>query len=228
MTNETAPIDNSELDWPQIAERYKNVYSAAVCDVLDSYDLRHQFLDPAIMPLDHGDKVAGPAFTIVGAPNSTLDTSKRMGPRVIDSFPPHVVAVYETSGETHTGVWGELWSAGAQKRGCVGAVVDGGIRDTAIIRRIGFPIFHRFRSPADAVGRFNIVDYQVPASVGGVRVNPGDYIFGDEDGVVVIPAALILEVLEKAEAVKRTEDDIRVAVGAGGKLIDLYKKHGRF
>jgi regulator of RNase E activity RraA len=228
MTEQTATGDNSGLDWPAIAERYKNVYTAAVCDVLDSYDLRHQFLDPAIMPLDEHNKVAGPAFTIVGMANATLDTSKRMGPRVIDSFPPHVVAVYETNGEKHTGVWGELWSAGAQRRGCVGAVVDGGIRDTAIIRRIGFPIFDRFRSPGDAVGRFNIVDYQVPVSVGGVRVSPGDYIFGDQDGVVVVPSPLIVEVLEKAEKVKRTEDDIRVAIGEGGKLIDLYKKHGRF
>ena len=92
-----------------------------------------------------------------------------------------------------------MWSAGASRRGCVGAVVDGGIRDTAFIRSTGFPIFHRFTSPADAVGRFNIVDFNCPVTIGGVRVEPGDYVFGDEDGVVIVPSALTLEVLEKAE-----------------------------
>ena len=216
------------FDWPAIAERFKALYTPAVCDVLDSYDLRHQYLHHSIIPLDPTSKVAGPAFTIVGMPNATTDISKRMGPRIIDSFLPHVVAVYETNGEQHTGVWGELWSAGAQQRGCVGAIVDGGIRDTAHIRRINFPIFHKFKAPGDAVGRFNIVDYQCPVSVGGVRVQPGDYVFGDEDGVVIIPSALIMEVLEKAEKIKKTEDDIRVAIDDGGKLADLYKKHGRF
>lgn len=228
MTDQTSLAPYDALDWPSIATRFKALYTPAVCDVLDSYGLRHQFLDPAIMPLDEENKIAGPAFTIVGRPDANLDTSQRMGPRIIDSFEPHVVAVYETNGEQHTGVWGELWSAGAQRRGCVGAVVDGGIRDTALIRRIGFPIFYRFRSPGDAVGRFNIVDHQVPVSIGGVRISPGDYVFGDQDGVVVIPRDLMLEVLEKAEKVKSTEDDIRVAIGEGGRLIDLYKKHGRF
>ena len=217
-----------DFDWAAIAERFKTVYVAAVCDVLDSYGLRHQYLDRAIVPLTFSDRLAGPAFTIVGMANATTDPSKRLGPKVIDSFTPHVVAVYETNGDQQTGVWGELWSAGARQRGCVGAIVDGGIRDTAFIRRINFPVFHRFKSPGDAVGRFNIVDYQVPVSVGGVRVHPGDYVFGDEDGVVIIPAALTLEVLEKAEKVKVTEDHIRVAIGNDESLADLYVKFGRF
>ncbi|WGM30587.1 RraA family protein [Brevundimonas sp. NIBR11] len=219
---------HADLDWAAVAARFKALYTPAVCDVLDGYGLRHQFMTPGLIALEADDKVAGPAFTILGRADANLDTSTRMGPRVIDSFEPQVVAVYDTSGETHTGVWGELWSAGAQRMGCVGAIVDGGIRDSALIKAIGFPIFHRFRSPADAVGRFTVIDHQTPVTVGGVRVYPGDYIFGDQDGVVVIPRDLTLEVLEKAETVKTTEDDIRTAIGEGGKLIDLYKKHGRF
>lgn len=217
-----------DIDWAVIADRFRAIYVPAVCDVLDGYGLRHQYMHHALAPLDPSMKLAGPAFTIVGMANATTDASQRMGPRVIDSMMPHVVAVYETNGDEQTGVWGELWSAGAQQRGCVGAVVDGGIRDTAFIRRCGFPIFHKFRAPGDAVGRFNILDYQVPVSVGGVRVRPGDYVFGDEDGIVVIPAALTLEVLEKAEGVKVTEDRIRVAIGNDERLADLYQKFGRF
>ena len=121
-----------------------------------------------------------------------------------------------------------MWSAGAVKRGCVGAVVDGGIRDTAYIRRRGFPIFHRFTRPGDAVGRFNIVDFDCPVTIGGVRVGPGDYVFGDEDGIVVIPAELTLEVLEKAEEVSLRENRIRAEISPGKSLAELYAEYGQF
>jgi 4-hydroxy-4-methyl-2-oxoglutarate aldolase len=217
-----------ELDWPDIAARFKRLYTPAVCDVLDEYELRHQYVHHSIRPLDRTLMLAGPAFTIVGMANSTRDRTKRMGPRVIDSFVPHVVACYDTMGEEQTGVWGELWSAGAAKRGCVGAVVDGGIRDTAYIRRAKFPIFHKFTMPGDAVGRFNIVDFGCPVSIGGVRVEPGDYVFGDEDGVVMIPNALTLEVLAKAEAVCAKENKIRDAIEENASLADLYVKFEKF
>lgn len=217
-----------DLDWPSIAARFKRLYTPAVCDVLDEYELRHQYVHHSIRPLDRTLMLAGPAFTIVGMANSTRDRTKRMGPRVIDSFVPHVVACYDTMGEEQTGVWGELWSAGAAKRGCVGAVVDGGIRDTAYIRRAQFPIFHKFTMPGDAVGRFNIVDFDCPVSIGGVRVSPGDYVFGDEDGVVMIPKALTLEVLAKAEAVCAKENKIRDAIEENASLADLYVKFEKF
>jgi regulator of RNase E activity RraA len=216
------------LDWAGIADRFKRLYTPAVCDVLDEYELRHQFVHHSIKPLDPTLKIAGPAFTIVGMSNSTRDKSKRLGPRVIDSFVPHVVACYDTMGDEETGVWGELWSAGAAKRGCVGAVVDGGIRDTAYIRKVRFPIFHKYTIPGDAVGRFNIVDFNCPVSIGGVRVNPGDYIFGDEDGTMVIPGRLTMEVLVKAEAVCAKENRIRDAIDGNASLADLYEKFGKF
>ncbi len=221
-------IDLDKHDWPSIAARFKRLYTPAVCDVLDDYELRHQYVHHGIRPLDRTLMLAGPAFTIVGMSNSTRDKSKRMGPRVIDSFVPHVVACYDTMGNEDTGVWGELWSVGAAKRGCVGAVVDGGIRDTAYIRRAGFPMYHRHTAPGDAVGRFNIVDFNCPVSIGGVRVNPGDYVFGDEDGIMIIPRAITIEVLEKAETVCARENRIRDAIDGNTSLADLYTKFGQF
>lgn len=215
-------------NWPDIARRFKQLYVPAVCDILDDYELCFQFMHHSIRPLDRELKVAGPAFTIIGQSNRTRDQSKRVGPRVIDSFRPDVVAVYATQGDEQTGVWGELWSAGALRKGCVGAVVDGGIRDTAYIRRAGFPMFHKFTCPGDAVGRFNIVDYECPISAGGVRVNPGDYIFGDEDGIVAIPAELTIEVLEKSEALCAKENLIRNEIGTGKSVAALYKEFGKF
>jgi regulator of RNase E activity RraA len=221
-------MTREEIDWPAIAERFRRLYTPAVNDVLDSYGLRHQFAHHAIRPLDPAMMVAGPTFTIVGMANATMDLTQRLGPRVIDSFVPDVVAVYDTMGEEVTGVWGELWSTGAAKRGCVGAVVDGGIRDTGFIRRAGFPIFHKFTSPADAVGRFNIVDHGCGVNIGGVRVNPGDYVFGDEDGVVFVPGEITLEVLDKAEEISRKEDRIREAIDGKRSLAELYTSFGRF
>lgn len=218
----------TDINWPEIAARFKKLYVPAVCDILDDYELRFQFLDHGVKPLDRELKIAGPAYTIVGHSNSTRDQSKRMGPRVIDGFRPDVVAVYDTLGDQKTGVWGELWASGAMRKGCVGAVVDGGIRDTAYIRRANFPMFHRFTCPGDALGRFNIVDFECPAHVGGVRVQPGDYVLGDEDGVVIIPAELTLEVLDKAERLCEKENLIREAIGTGKPLAQLYKEFGKF
>lgn len=211
-----------------IADRYRRLYAPAVCDVLDGFGLRHQAMHHSIRPLDGKMKIAGPAFTIVGVKNATLDTTKRMGPRVIDQMKPGVVAVYDTADDEVTGVWGELWSAGAVARGCVGAVVDGGIRDTGFIRKSGFPIFHRFTSPYDAVGRFNVEEFDCSVNIGGVRVRPGDYIFGDEDGIVVVPAELTMEVLESAEAVAAKEDRIRDAISPEKSLGELYTEFGKF
>jgi 4-hydroxy-4-methyl-2-oxoglutarate aldolase len=218
----------SEVDWSAIAERFKRMYVPAVCDVLDEYGLSFQYVHHSIVPLSPEMKVAGPAFTIQGRSNPTKDPSKRLGPKVIDSFTPGVVAMYDTMRDEKTGVWGELWSAGAIRRGCVGAVVDGGIRDTAYIRRTGFPIFMKFTCPGDALGRFNIVDFQCRVNIGDVSVAPGDYVFGDEDGVVVIPADLTHEVLEKAERIVEKEAIIRREIETDQSLDDLYTKHKRF
>jgi regulator of RNase E activity RraA len=221
----------TEMNWPEIAARFKQLYVPAVCDVLDEYGLNYQFTDHGIHPLNHELKIAGPAYTVVGMSNSLTDRSKRIGPKVIDNFRPHVVACYDTMGDQKTGVWGELWSAGARRAGCVGAVVDGGIRDTAYIRAAGFPIFYRFTCPGDALGRFSIIDYECPIQIGGVRVNPGDYVFGDEDGVVIVPKELTMEVLEKAEKICEIESRIRADLAEQEKkvtLANLYTEYGRF
>jgi len=215
-------------DWTNIARRFHGVYVAAVCDALDDMGLRHQYLDHRFRPLNPSQKIAGPAFTIIGGPSAETDTEKRVGPRVIDQFRPGVVAVYDTQNTEGVGVWGELWAAGAAQRGCVGAVVDGGVRDTGFMREARFPIYYRFTSPGDALGRFTVIDYECPVSVGGIRVSPGDYVFGDEDGIVIIPSELTNEILDKAEQVSRNENRIRAAIAENQSLFELYKEFGKF
>jgi len=214
-------------DWNAIAKRFLALYVPAVCDALDEHELRYQYVHHSIQPLSPGMRVAGPAYTIIGRSNSSRDTSIRLGSRVIESFTPGVVAVYDTMGDQETGVWGELWAEGAVRKGCAGAVVDGGIRDTGFIRRLGFPIFRKFHSPGDALGRFNIVDHNVRVNIGGVAVSPGDYVFGDDDGVVFVPKAMIIDILKDAEEIAARESLIRSRVHNNEVLADLADQYGK-
>ncbi|MCO5082295.1 MAG: RraA family protein [Rhizobiaceae bacterium] len=209
-------------DAGKIAERFKRLYVPAVADILDKKGLWNQLLPHEIRPLDDDMKIAGPAFTAKGHATAELDLG--IGPRILEEFLPDCVAVWDTSGDMTVGHWGELMSNSAMAKGCVGAVVDGGIRDTGYIRKLGFPVFSRFRCAADAMGRWKITDMNVSVRIGNVVIHPGDYLFGDIDGVVVIPKALTLEVLEKAEAVVAAEDEIRVAVAKGEPLADMYER----
>lgn len=216
------------MNWEEIQGRFLKLYVPAVADVLDEMGYEFQVCDSGLRPLDKSMKLAGPAFTIKGQRNGVVDEATRIGPSVLDELEPGCVAVYDTSGDPETGHWGELWSAGAMSRGCVGCVLDGGIRDTSYILNVGFPIFHRYFSPNDARGRFSITGYQTEITLGGVIVHPGDYIFADYDGIVVIPQHLIMPVLEKAEEIVECENKIRVEVNEGAPLGHLYKKYGRF
>lgn len=218
----------SSLALAEICERYKKLYTPAVADILDSKGLWHQIMDNDVKGLTLDMMVAGPAFTVLGMCERSEDKAIRKGPLVVDRLGQYHVAVFETGGDTRTGHWGELLSNAARTRGAHGAVIDGGVRDTRYILQMGFPVFCKFRCPGDATGRWNVVDMEIPVTVGGVRVHPGDFIFGDADGVVVVPQKLTVEVLREAEAVLKLEDEIRQQVRAGASVERLYRSYERF
>ncbi|MEW6229895.1 MAG: RraA family protein [Bacillota bacterium] len=216
------------IELEEICARYEKVYVPAVADALDSRGLWHQILDASIQPLDLSMKLAGPAFTMFGAPSRSTDKSIRLAVKALDELSPFCVAMMATSGDRSTGHWGELMTNAALYRGCRGAVVDGGIRDTAAIRALGFPVYYKFRCPGDALGRWNVTDYQCSVEVGGVLVRPGDFVVGDADGVVVVPRDLVLEVLVEAEEIVKTETEIRRRVRQGESVAKLYLEYDRF
>ncbi len=176
------------------------------------------------MPLTLDMQVAGPAFTMVGYDERSTAKEIRLGAASVDYMEAYSVAVMQTNGNRNTGHWGELLTNGAIKRGVTGAVIDGGIRDTTRIRDLNFPIFYKFRCAGDARGRWNVVEYQTPTTCGGVRVAPGDFIFGDADGVIVIPKELTVEVLLEAERKNKDEDEVRRLILEGASLGDLYQE----
>ena len=216
------------MEMKEITERYMKIRVPSVCDVLDKeFGGWNQILSKEIRPLQLHHKVAGPAYTMFGVKSRETDKKKRMIVYAIDEMQAGSVVVMCTGGDEATGHWGELLSNAAIYRGVNGAVIDGGIRDTGQIIELGFPIFHRYFAPGDSTGRFNVIEYQTPIVIGGVKVNPGDFIFGDCDGIVAIPKDLIVPVLEKATEVYNTEDEIRDRIKNGEKVAKLYFEYGQ-
>ena len=203
---ETAELGISDQE---IAERYEGVFTAAVNDVLREMNYLYQTLPHDILPLRDHMKVAGIAFTLKGSKNLDLTDEMIDRAKMLEAIPPCSVCVWDTSGDDESAQWGEIMTLASMKRGCRGAVVDGGIRDTDRILQLGFPAFSRYRTSNGMAGRFRMIGYQMPVQIGGVQIRPGDIIFGDIDGVLVIPREIALEVLEKAEAIRDNEEGIK-------------------
>lgn len=211
----------------ELCRRYRALYVPAIADVLDDFGLWHQVMTD-VLPLTLDMTVAGVAFTAIGRPERSVDRSIRLGARMIDELSAGEVAVFDCADDRTVGHWGELLTNGAVARGAVGAVIDGGIRDTRAIMELGFPVFHKFRAARDAKGRWNVVDMQQPIVCGGVPVHPGDIIVGDADGVIVVPKDMAEEVLVEAEKTVSIETEIRDRVRAGERVGTLYQQYERF
>jgi regulator of RNase E activity RraA len=127
--------------------------------------------------------------------------------------------------------FGELIAIGMKERGCVGSLIDGGIRDIKWIAKQNFPIFAKYRTPVQSIGRWKVNGWQIPVMLHGatssfVQVNPGDFILADEDGAIVIPEKIVDQVLKGAEALTEKERQIRVDLQAGLTLADALAKYG--
>ena len=209
--------------------RFSVVYTAALTDVLDELGHRRQTLPAEIVPLEPGARVAGPAFTIEGRTNHAIDpdVSTRRILEMLGAVPAGHVAVYEP-GDATCAHFGELSATSLQVHGVAGVVINGGCRDVDLVRESGLPVFARYRTPQDAVSRWEVLDWGHAIEIEGVRVATGDYIVGDADGVAVIPRDLIETVLTEAEALVGTENLIRDAVRGGMKPLDAYEQFGKF
>jgi 4-hydroxy-4-methyl-2-oxoglutarate aldolase len=217
--------------WPALAERASRLYTGALTDVLDELGEQDRTLPPTLLPLRAGMRLAGPAFPVEGVPAVQLDgdASIRGILTMLGEVTAHHVVVYQTHDEACTAAHlGELSVVALRARGCAGAVIDGGCRDIEEILGQDFPVFCRYTTPADAVPRWRIERWNTPVTIGSVHVEPGDYVVADRDGIVVIPAALLDDVLERAEAVVATENEIREAVREGVSPLEAYDRYGIF
>lgn len=210
-------------------ERFAAIYTAALADILDARGLRDQTLPPSIRPLAPGTTLAGEAFTVRGAPRQTVDYDPaiRKVLHMLGEVPAGHVAVYACAQDVSAHL-GELSVTSLGARGVAGCVLDGGCRDVRFVLDEGFPVFCRFITPEDSTWRWELEETQVPITIGRVRVEPGDWVVGDDDGVVVVPAGIAADVLAEAEAKAATETEIRDAVRAGMLPLEAYERYGTF
>ena len=210
-------------------ERFAAIYTAALADILDARGHRDQTLPPSIRPLEPGMTLAGPAFTVQGRPAATIDydAAIRKVLAMLGEVPSGQVAVYACAQDVSAHL-GELSVTSLAARGVTGCVLDGGCRDTRFILDTGFPVFTRFVTPEDSTWRWELEATQVAITIGRVRIEPGDWVVGDDDGVVVVPAGIAESVLVEAEAKAATESEIRAAVAEGMPPLEAYERYGTF
>ena len=206
------------------------LYSAVLSDVLDGFGLKNQAMQPFVRPLDENSVLFGRART--GMYMNTYAVAPGENPyeieiALVDDLKPNDVAVFGCNGPTtRLAPWGELLSTAAKYRGAAGCVTDGLVRDVRHIRKMDFPVFSGGIGPLDSRGRGKMQEIDRPMECGGVKVRSGDIVFGDVDGVVVVPREIEDKVFEaafkKVEGETRSRDELL----KGRLLADVYAKHG--
>ena len=218
----------SPISTPQMRERYLKLFTGAVNDVLRfKYKMHSSSLPAEFAPLRDDMKLAGQAFTVKGSPDVTTDGEFEMRARMLEALHEDSVVVWDCTGDRVTAQWGEVMTMAALRAGCRGAVVNG-IRDTEAILKQGLPVFHQYRCSTGMLGRFRMHHYQKPILMGEVIVRPGDWIFGDVDGVVAVPAEIAYDVLVAAEQIINREVEIKDWVEGGMKPTDVVARGGYF
>jgi regulator of RNase E activity RraA len=214
--------DAAMIDWAA-----RELYSAVLSDACDATGHRHQALAPDIRPLDETQVLVGRAKTVVWGPTfqvSSQPYEKEIA--AVDSLLPGEVFVMAVNRSPEIVPWGELLSTACRARGGRGAVLDGLVRDTARIKVTKLPVFCVGRRPYDSCGRGIVIDYDVPIAIDGVAVRPGDLVFGDADGVIVVPREVEHEVLARAWTKVAGENITRAALLRGSLLADVYREYG--
>jgi regulator of RNase E activity RraA len=197
--------------------------TSTVSDALDRMGIAGQCL--GIKPLDHGFRLHGRAFTLRMVPQSVEGGT--VGD-YIDDVPKGGIIVIDNGGRADMTVWGDILTVVAVKRGVAGTIIDGMCRDIARSLELRYPLFSRGWSMRTGKDRVRLDAVNVPVSVGGALVSPGDLLLGDADGVVVVPQTREAEVLARANAIEEAESRIREAVNEGMRLDEARRKFGYF
>lgn len=220
----------------QDAELFRRIkadlFTAVVGDILDEMGFRQQFLPQAIKPLDPQSRIVGRAMTVL---ESDYEGARGPGPlsdkpfgvmfEALDSLQDGEIYIASGSSLSYA-LWGGLMSTRAQHLGAAGAILNGYVRDTAEIRKLGFPVFSQGSYAQDQGVRGKVLDYRVPLTVGNVRILPGDLIFADEEGVLVIPRAAEAEAIERALQKVATENQVAEAIRNGMSTVEAFETFG--
>lgn len=207
-------------------QAHERLSSAVLADVLDSLGHRHSALPPSVRPLCSHWKIFGRAATL----NAVSVAAEPRHPyavemECIDGLRPGDVLVATTNGDRSSALWGELLSTAARAHGAVGVVLDGLTRDAARILAMDFPVFACGFSPLDSKGRIDCIEHGRPVHIGDCVVSPGDWMFGDMDGVVVVPSAAAETALARALEKVMGENCVRDELARGRSVREVFAEH---
>jgi len=216
-SDETAVFDKME----------RILYSGVISDALDEVGIRNHTLNRLIRPLREQMVVAGRAFPIIASEvYEVKDEPYKTTIEALDSLKKNQVPFLATNNNVSTAMWGELLSTASRARGARGTIVDGLSRDTKKIIEMRFPVFCTGMMPTDSKGRADFIDYDCTVRSGDATINPGDMVFADYDGGVVIPTEVEGDVLKLAYAKVSTENTVRRELLRGKLLREAWEKHG--
>jgi regulator of RNase E activity RraA len=219
-----------KMEWKSDAELFalciRELYTPVVGDILDDLGYTRQFLPQPVQPLREEMKLAGRAMPVL-----MIDVfGKQEKPfglltEALDQLQPGEIYI-ASGGDMRCAYWGEILTATAKKRGAVGAVINGFHRDTPKVLEQNWPVFSRGRFAQDSGVRTQVAAYRCPIEIGQVTIEPGDLVYGDLDGVVIVPKKVEGEVIEKALAKARGEKLVRKEIEAGMSSTAAFKKYG--
>ena len=205
------------------------LYSGLICDVLDQMGYHHQYLGCEMDALLPDTVVFGKAFTAVATQVYSMPSDPLTAQcRVLDQMQPGEVFVLTTRGEYSCAILGELMATAIKSKGGTGAILDGMARDLKAVREMRFPLVYRGHLPNTSKGRAEVNECQIPIQIDGVTINPGDYVFGDIDGVLIVPRSLAYDVLLRAEAVCEKETGIAGMIDGGMSAETVVENGGYF
>ena len=210
-------------------EKLATCYASIVHDILRARGMKNFTLPKEIVPLMPEKRLCGPVFTIEGRIDETADphetllawrgllSKAKSGPVWLSQPHNHIIAQM-----------GELSAETLQKKGVLGCVLDGGIRDTDFLLKIGFQSWARFHTPRDLVGIWLPTGFDVPIHIGDVYIRPGDYLLGDRDGMVRIPCEIVEEITDQSIEAMQTENKVRTAILEGMDPQEAYLAFRKF
>lgn len=203
----------------QIRKRLAALDTPALSDALDRLGIEGQVV--GILPMDRGFRIVGQAFTVRMLPRGT--SGKSVGDYV-DVVESGQAVVIDNGGRLDATVWGDILTTVAHRNELAGTVIDGVCRDVGRSLELGYPIFARSNTMRTGKDRVSAEAYNEPVQLAGVRVEAGDWVCGDTDGVIVIPVAHVDAVLAAAEEIDAVEGDIRAGVAEGGRLVEIREQ----
>lgn len=215
------------MKYLQYKEKLDKCYSAVIMDVMDGMNVRCQCMDPAVKPLLPSMSTWGEAVTVyVETVSEVPEKPFQLEMEVIDDLKEGQIIVAQCNAPTLSAFWGGLLSNAAVGRKSPGAIMDGGARDYREIVNLGFPVFCKGLSPLDSCGRMDGKERDIPIVCGGIKVRPGDLVYGDVDGVVVVPQEIADEVISRAWEKVRGENTVREELRAGASVVKTFEKYG--